>query len=182
VIRQIGPERAALSSRRGAARDDVELFFDLVFVFAITQLARLLKDDLSFAGAGRVLFLLLVLWWAWIYTTWMTNWFDAPGSHGRRRYRRRGLRAQRAIHVAVQRRLEHHVERADEQRDDDCRGQERQQRDTGAKRQRTAHQPSRYPTPRTVTIAASGATMRSLRRIRTTYCRGASWGIRLLRV
>ena len=55
---------------------NVELFFDLVFVFAITQLASLLKNDLSFAGAGRVLFLLLVVWWAWIYTTWMTNWFD----------------------------------------------------------------------------------------------------------
>jgi low temperature requirement protein LtrA len=55
---------------------NVELFFDLVFVFAITQLALLLKNDLSFAGAGRVLFLLLVVWWAWIYTTWMTNWFD----------------------------------------------------------------------------------------------------------
>jgi low temperature requirement protein LtrA len=55
---------------------NVELFFDLVFVFAITQLATLLKHDLSFAGAARVLFLLLVVWWAWIYTTWMTNWFD----------------------------------------------------------------------------------------------------------
>jgi low temperature requirement protein LtrA len=54
----------------------VELFFDLVFVFAITQLASLLKADLSIEGAGRVLFLLLVVWWAWIYTTWMTNWFD----------------------------------------------------------------------------------------------------------
>ncbi|MDX6692218.1 MAG: hypothetical protein QOG15_3675 [Solirubrobacteraceae bacterium] len=54
----------------------VELFFDLVFVFAITQLATLLRHDLSFVGAGRVLFLLLVVWWAWIYTTWMTNWFD----------------------------------------------------------------------------------------------------------
>jgi low temperature requirement protein LtrA len=55
---------------------NVELFFDLVFVFAITQLATRLKDDLSFGGAGRALFLLLVVWWAWIYTTWMTNWFD----------------------------------------------------------------------------------------------------------
>ncbi|MEA2150480.1 MAG: hypothetical protein QOD69_2310 [Solirubrobacteraceae bacterium] len=54
----------------------VELFFDLVFVFAITQLSSLLRSDLTFAGAGRVLFLLLVVWWAWIYTTWMTNWFD----------------------------------------------------------------------------------------------------------
>jgi low temperature requirement protein LtrA len=54
----------------------VELFFDLVFVFAITQLSALLVSDISFAGAARVLFLLLVVWWAWIYTTWMTNWFD----------------------------------------------------------------------------------------------------------
>ena len=54
----------------------VELFFDLVFVFAITQLSALLISDISFAGAARVLFLLLVVWWAWIYTTWMTNWFD----------------------------------------------------------------------------------------------------------
>jgi low temperature requirement protein LtrA len=54
----------------------VELFFDLVFVFAITQLSALLVSDISVAGAMRVLFLLLVVWWAWIYTTWMTNWFD----------------------------------------------------------------------------------------------------------
>jgi len=54
----------------------VELFFDLVFVFAITQLSALLISDISFSGAARVLFLLLVVWWAWIYTTWMTNWFD----------------------------------------------------------------------------------------------------------
>ena len=56
----------------------VELFFDLVFVFAITQLSALLISDISFEGAVRVLFLLLVVWWAWIYTVWMTNWFD-PG-------------------------------------------------------------------------------------------------------
>jgi low temperature requirement protein LtrA len=54
----------------------VELFFDLVFVFAITQLSRTLLTDLTVQGAGRTLFLLLVVWWAWIYTTWMTNWFD----------------------------------------------------------------------------------------------------------
>ena len=54
----------------------VELFFDLVFVFAITQLSALLISDISFEGAARVVFLLLVVWWAWIYTAWMTNWFD----------------------------------------------------------------------------------------------------------
>jgi low temperature requirement protein LtrA len=54
----------------------VELFFDLVYVFAVTQISHVLIEHLSFAGAGRAAFLLLVIWWAWIYTTWMVNWFD----------------------------------------------------------------------------------------------------------
>jgi low temperature requirement protein LtrA len=57
----------------------VELFFDLVYVFAVTQLSHLIVDDLSVGGVATALFLLLVVWWAWIYTTWMVNWFD-PGS------------------------------------------------------------------------------------------------------
>jgi low temperature requirement protein LtrA len=58
----------------------VELFFDLVYVFAVTQLSHLVIDaDVSVASLGRAAFLLLVVWWAWIYTTWMVNWFD-PGS------------------------------------------------------------------------------------------------------
>jgi low temperature requirement protein LtrA len=67
--------------RRGLLRSDahvstIELFFDLVYVFAVTQLSHLLIGDLSWAGAARTAFLLLVIWWAWIYTTWMVNWFD----------------------------------------------------------------------------------------------------------
>ena len=54
----------------------LELFFDLVFVFAITQLSHYLVEHLDAEGAAKTLFLLLVVWWAWIYTTWMTNWFD----------------------------------------------------------------------------------------------------------
>jgi low temperature requirement protein LtrA len=54
----------------------VELFFDLVFVFVVSRLSELLIADLTLAGAAKTLFLLLVAWWAWIYTTWMTNWFD----------------------------------------------------------------------------------------------------------
>ncbi len=54
----------------------LELFFDLVFVFAVTQLSHLLLHHLTLHGAAQTLFLLLVVWWAWIYTTWMTNWFD----------------------------------------------------------------------------------------------------------
>jgi low temperature requirement protein LtrA len=58
----------------------VELFFDLVYVFAITQLSHQVLDDLSVAGAARAAFLLLIVWWAWIYTTWMANWFDPAAS------------------------------------------------------------------------------------------------------
>jgi low temperature requirement protein LtrA len=54
----------------------VELFFDLVYVFAITQLSHMILADLTVASVGRAAFLLLIVWWAWIYTTWMANWFD----------------------------------------------------------------------------------------------------------
>jgi low temperature requirement protein LtrA len=54
----------------------VELFFDLVYVFAVTQLSHLIVGDLSAAGLAKAAFLLLVVWWAWIYTTWMANWFE----------------------------------------------------------------------------------------------------------
>ena len=54
----------------------VELFFDLVYVFAVTQLSHMILGDLTVAEVGRAAFLLLVVWWAWIYTTWMANWFD----------------------------------------------------------------------------------------------------------
>src|SRR5918911_2246379 len=54
----------------------LELFFDLVYVFAITQLSHLLLGHLTVEGALETLFLLLAVWWAWIYTTWVTNWFD----------------------------------------------------------------------------------------------------------
>jgi low temperature requirement protein LtrA len=53
-----------------------ELFFDLVYVFAITQLSSGLLDDLSPRGAMHTVILLLAVWWAWVYTAWATNWID----------------------------------------------------------------------------------------------------------
>jgi low temperature requirement protein LtrA len=61
----------------------VELFFDLVYVFAVTQLSHLILDDQTLAGVGRAAFLLVIVWWAWIYTTWMANWFDPSSPHVR---------------------------------------------------------------------------------------------------
>ena len=54
----------------------LELFYDLVFVFAVTQVSHLLLDDLSWRGAWRASLALLVVWWAWNYTTWVTNELD----------------------------------------------------------------------------------------------------------
>ncbi len=54
----------------------VELFFDLVFVFAVTQLSHLLLHHLTLGGATQTVILLFAVWWAWIYTTWVTNWLD----------------------------------------------------------------------------------------------------------
>jgi low temperature requirement protein LtrA len=54
----------------------LELFFDLVYVFAVTQLSHLLLQHLTLHGAFQTLLLLLAVWWAWIDTAWVTNWFD----------------------------------------------------------------------------------------------------------
>jgi low temperature requirement protein LtrA len=59
-----------------AAVSYLELFLDLVFVFAITQLSGFLAGHLSLVGALETLILFLAVWWAWIYTTWATNWLD----------------------------------------------------------------------------------------------------------
>jgi low temperature requirement protein LtrA len=60
----------------GSPTTTVELFFDLVYVFAITQLSHLIIGDLTVSGVAQAAFLLFVVWWAWIYTTWMANWFN----------------------------------------------------------------------------------------------------------
>jgi low temperature requirement protein LtrA len=54
----------------------IELFFDLVYVLAITQLTHHLLEHLNLKGALQTLLLLLAVWWAWIDTTWFANWFD----------------------------------------------------------------------------------------------------------
>jgi low temperature requirement protein LtrA len=51
----------------------LELFFDLVFVYAITQVTTLMSDDLTWGGVGRGLLVLAALWWAWTGYAWLTN-------------------------------------------------------------------------------------------------------------
>ncbi|MGN6360287.1 MAG: low temperature requirement protein A [Thermomicrobiales bacterium] len=54
----------------------IELFFDLVYVFAVTQLSHHLLDQLTITGALQTVLLLAMVWLVWVYTTWVTNWLD----------------------------------------------------------------------------------------------------------
>jgi low temperature requirement protein LtrA len=54
----------------------VELFFDLVYVLAVTQLSHLLLGHLDARGAAHMALLLVAVWFAWVYNAWFTNWFD----------------------------------------------------------------------------------------------------------
>jgi low temperature requirement protein LtrA len=60
----------------GTHVSNVELFFDLVYVVAITQLSALLRADPSWEGALGAAVLLGMIWNAWVYTAWVTNWLD----------------------------------------------------------------------------------------------------------
>lgn len=55
---------------------NIELFFDLVYVFALTQLSHHLLTRTTVVGAFQTLLLLAMVWLVWVYTTWVTNWLD----------------------------------------------------------------------------------------------------------
>ena len=53
-----------------------ELLFDLVFVFAVTQVSHTLLAHFTPLGAVETTLLLLSVWWVWVYTSWITNWLN----------------------------------------------------------------------------------------------------------
>jgi low temperature requirement protein LtrA len=61
----------------------LELFFDLVFVFAITRITSLMAHDLSWETIGQGLLVLAALWWGWAAYAWLTN--HVAGDEGRAR-------------------------------------------------------------------------------------------------
>jgi low temperature requirement protein LtrA len=73
------PDRHPLLRRRDGHHARVtfeELFFDLVYVFAVTQLSHELLTNLNLTGVIETLILWFAVWLGWQYTCWVTNWFD----------------------------------------------------------------------------------------------------------
>jgi low temperature requirement protein LtrA len=74
-----GSEAPAAPAREAGAPAEprrtapVELLWDLVFVFAVTQVTTLLRSDLTWAGFGRAMLVLALVWWAWSAYVWVTN-------------------------------------------------------------------------------------------------------------
>jgi low temperature requirement protein LtrA len=62
--------------REGERVTPLELFFDLVFVLAITQCTGLMSHDQSWSGLVQGLLILCVLWWAWVGYAWLTSVVD----------------------------------------------------------------------------------------------------------
>jgi low temperature requirement protein LtrA len=61
----------------------IELFFDLVFVFSLTQVTALMADDLTGRGIVRGLLVLALLWWTWVGYAWLANVVQAEEGLGR---------------------------------------------------------------------------------------------------
>ena len=54
----------------------LELFFDLVFVLAVTQCTGLMAGDPSWTGLAEALAILALLWWSWGGYAWLTSLID----------------------------------------------------------------------------------------------------------
>lgn len=73
------PERRSLlRNHRGgpAPVSYLELFFDLVYVFALTQISHLIVAHPGWRGLAEAAVVFAAVWWAWMYTAWASNWLD----------------------------------------------------------------------------------------------------------
>lgn len=71
-----GPGTDESREADGRSVGTLELFFDLTFVFAMSQVTHLMLHDVSWLGFGRGVLALLALWWAWVCYAWLTNMFE----------------------------------------------------------------------------------------------------------
>jgi low temperature requirement protein LtrA len=72
-----------LSVSEEARVTPIELFFDLVFVFSLTQVTALIADDLTARGLVRGMLVLALLWWCWVAYAWLGNVVRADEGIGR---------------------------------------------------------------------------------------------------
>ncbi|KAG0211990.1 hypothetical protein BGX33_003949 [Mortierella sp. NVP41] len=59
---------------------NVELFFDLVFVYAISSISEAMVEHLTWEVVLQMLLITLAVWWAWVFSAWVFNWFN-PDSY-----------------------------------------------------------------------------------------------------
>jgi low temperature requirement protein LtrA len=71
-----GRRRLSTAMREGEQVSPLELFFDLVFVLALTQCTQLMSNDSTWGGVGKGLLVLGLLWWAWVGYSWITSVVD----------------------------------------------------------------------------------------------------------
>src|ERR687888_2365003 len=73
MVRTPMPESVVVERDFERRTGPIELLWDLVFVFGVTQVTTLLSHDLSWAGFGRSLLVLALSWWAWSAFVWAAN-------------------------------------------------------------------------------------------------------------
>jgi low temperature requirement protein LtrA len=66
-------EASAAAREQEVRVSPLELFFDLVFVFTITQLTAVLAEDPTGEGLGQVVLMLVLIWWMYGAFLWLTN-------------------------------------------------------------------------------------------------------------
>lgn len=76
----VGGEARSWLRQKGGKNESrvsfVELFFDLVFVFSVAQLAHALAQHFTLVGILQTTLMTFAVWWVWIFTAWVTNWLD----------------------------------------------------------------------------------------------------------
>jgi low temperature requirement protein LtrA len=72
----VTPRRLGAVLREGAEVTPLELFFDLVFVLALTQCTQLMADQPTWEGVAKGVLVLGVVWWGWVGYAWLTSVVD----------------------------------------------------------------------------------------------------------
>lgn len=85
ILNWLVPTRALrkLSDEQSPRVTNMELFFDLVYVFTIIQLSHYLLEHQTITGVIESITLFAAIWWAWNYTAWSTNWINPDHGAGR---------------------------------------------------------------------------------------------------